>query len=147
MSAGLALVRSLADRSALRPVVVVGLGTNGTVTAGQIRQLVSMIGPHRTLVLINTFVPRPWQDADNQVLAAAAREQANVVLANWYLAIEHHTNLLWDDGVHPRPSGTPLYAGMVASAVRATLNLKPTVTPRTPPAPHPIGAFRQGLAG
>ncbi len=67
MSAGLALVQSLADGGTLRPVVVVGLGTNGTVTTGQVRQLVSMIGPHRTLVLINTFVPRPWQGADNRV--------------------------------------------------------------------------------
>jgi peptidoglycan/LPS O-acetylase OafA/YrhL len=142
MSAGLALVQGLADSGALRPVVVVGLGTNGTVTTGQIRQLVSMIGPHRTLVLINTFVPRPWQDADNQVLAAAARADANVVLANWYSAIEHHTDLLWDDSVHPRPSGAPLYAGMVASAVQATLDRKPAVTPRPPPAPDPISAAR-----
>jgi peptidoglycan/LPS O-acetylase OafA/YrhL len=142
MSAGLALVQSLADSGTLRPVVVVGLGTNGTVTTGQIRQLVSMIGPHRTLVLINTFVPRPWQGADNRVLAAAARADANVVLANWYSAIEHHTDLLWDDSVHPRPSGAPLYAGTVASAVQATLDPKPAVTPRPPPAPHPISAAR-----
>jgi peptidoglycan/LPS O-acetylase OafA/YrhL len=119
MGGGLALVRSLAGSGRLRRVVVVGLGTNGTVTGGQIRQLVSMIGPHRVLVLINTFVPRPWQDADNQVLAAAARAHSHVVLANWYAAIEHRTNLLWNDNVHPRPSGAPLYARMVASAVLA----------------------------
>jgi len=142
MSAGLALVHHLADSGTLRPVVVVGLGTNGTVTTGQIRQLVSMIGPHRTLVLIDTFVPRPWQRADNQVLAVAARADANVVLANWYSAIEHHTDLLWDDNVHPRPSGAALYAGMVAAAVQATLNPKPAAPPRAPPAPHPISAAR-----
>jgi peptidoglycan/LPS O-acetylase OafA/YrhL len=142
MSAGIALVQSLADSGVLRPVVVVGLGTNGTVTTGQIRELVSMIGPHRSLVLINTFVPRPWQDGDNQVLAAAARAHPNIVLANWFVAIEHHTSLLWDDDVHPRPSGAPLYARTVASAVQATGDLAATATARRPSLPYPIGAYR-----
>jgi peptidoglycan/LPS O-acetylase OafA/YrhL len=144
MGAGLGLVRSLADSGALRPVVVIGLGTNGTVTTGQIRQLVAVIGPNRMLVLINTFVPRPWQDSDNQVLAAAAREYANVVLANWYAAIEYHTNLLWGDGVHPRPAGAPLYAEVVASAVQATRGIaaQASTAPRPPPMSHLIGAPR-----
>jgi peptidoglycan/LPS O-acetylase OafA/YrhL/lysophospholipase L1-like esterase len=144
MGAGLGLVRDLADDATLRPVVVIGLGTNGTVTAEQIRQLVATIGPHRTLVLINTFVPRPWQNGDNQVLAAAAHENGNVVLANWYATIEHHTNLLWNDGVHPRPVGAPLYAQMVASAVQATRDIRVAATARPwpPSMPHRAGAPR-----
>ena len=69
MSAGLAVVQGLDDTGLLRSVVVLGLGTNGTVTTGQIRQLLAIIGPHRKLVLVNTFVPRPWQNGDNRVLA------------------------------------------------------------------------------
>ncbi len=144
MGAGLGLVRSLADSGVLRPVVVVGLGTNGTVTARQIRQLVAVIGPHRTLVLINIFVPQPWRSSDNQVLAAAARAHGNVVLANWFAAIEHHTSLLWGDGVHPRPAGAPLYARVVASAVQATGGgrMAATAAPGPRPTPGSIGAPR-----
>jgi peptidoglycan/LPS O-acetylase OafA/YrhL/lysophospholipase L1-like esterase len=145
MGAGLGVVASLADSGGLRRVVVVGLGTNGTVTAGQIIQLIAMIGPHRRLVLINTFVPRPWQDSDNQVLAAAARQHANVVLANWYATIEYHTSLLWSDMVHPRPAGAPLYAQMVASAVQATRNIRAGKTPWPPPVRVP--SARLGQAG
>jgi peptidoglycan/LPS O-acetylase OafA/YrhL len=140
MGAGLGLVRSLAVSAALRPVVVVGLGTNGTVSTAQVSQLIAMIGPHRRLVLINTFVPRPWQNGDNEVLAAAAREHANVVLANWYATIEHHTNLLWSDMVHPRPAGAPLYAQMVASAVQGRRNTGTAA--RLAPVPHPVSAPR-----
>jgi peptidoglycan/LPS O-acetylase OafA/YrhL len=140
MGAGLGLVRSLAASAALRPVVVVGLGTNGTVSTAQVSQLIAMIGPHRRLVLINTFVPRPWQNGDNEVLAAAAREHANVVLANWYATIEHHTNLLWSDMVHPRPAGAPLYAQMVASAVQGRRNTGTAA--RLAPVPHPVSAPR-----
>ena len=129
MSAGLAVVQGLADTGLLRSVVVLDLGTNGTVTTSQIRQLLATIGPHRTLVLVNTFEPRPWQNEDNRVLAAAARKHDNVVLANWFATIEHRTGLLWDDEVHPRPQGATLYARMVATAVQAARSTRPTASP------------------
>ena len=129
MSAGLAVVQGLAGTGLLRSVVVLDLGTNGTVTTSQIRHLLATIGPHRTLVLVNTFDPRPWQNEDNRVLAAAARKHDNVVLANWFATIEHRTGLLWDDDVHPRPQGATLYARMVAKAVQATRSPRPTASP------------------
>jgi len=120
MTAGLAEVSSLAADGLLRRVVIVGLGTNGTITSGQIRELLTEIGPRRKLVLINTYEARPWEHQVNSVIAAAARNDANVVLANWRATIIHHTSLLWGDGVHPRPPGARLYARVVASAVQAT---------------------------
>jgi peptidoglycan/LPS O-acetylase OafA/YrhL len=119
MTAGLTVVRSLAARGRLRPVVLVGLGTNGTVTGGQIGELLREIGSSRTLVLVNTFVDRPWEHAVDSALAAAARTYPNVVLANWAAAIEHRTYLLWGDGVHPRPPGARLYARVVTAAVQS----------------------------
>jgi lysophospholipase L1-like esterase len=119
LSAGLAAVQALARRGELRQVVVVGLGTNGTVTGGQVRQLRAAIGPHRWLVLINTYEARPWQDEVNAMLAAAARRYPRVLLVDWHAAITDRTRLLWDDGVHPRPSGAALYARLVKAAVRA----------------------------
>ena len=121
MSAGLEVARGLAGSGRLRRIVVVGLGTNGTVTGAQIRQLLTIVGPHRRLILVNAFVPRPWQHEVNGALAAAARHRRNVVLADWHSAIEHRTSLLWDDGVHPRPPGARLYARVVRAAIRAAI--------------------------
>jgi peptidoglycan/LPS O-acetylase OafA/YrhL len=120
MSAGLAEIERLAADGLLRRVVIVGLGTNGTVTRGQIRQLLAEIGPRRKLVLVNTYEARPWEHEVNSAVAAAARDYPNVVLANWLATITHRTNLLWGDGVHPRPPGARLYAKVVAAAVQAT---------------------------
>jgi peptidoglycan/LPS O-acetylase OafA/YrhL len=119
MGQGIALVSELAARHALRPIVVVGLGTNGPVTTAQVHALLRAIGPARELVLVNTFVPRPWEDGDNQVLAAAARNYPRVTLANWFATIRDRTSLLWSDGVHPQPRGAALYARMLASAARS----------------------------
>jgi lysophospholipase L1-like esterase len=119
VSAGLAVVQRLAAAGTLRPVVVFALGTNGAFTAQQMRQLIRAVGRHRDLVLVNTYEARPWEAGVNRVIAATARRQAHVVLANWFAAIGHRTSLLWPDEVHPQPSGARLYARMVAAAVRA----------------------------
>ena len=119
VSAGLPIVQRLAAAGTLRPVVVFALGTNGAFTAQQMRQLIRAVGPHRDLVLVNTYEARPWEAGVNRVIAAAARRYPNVVMANWFAAIEHRTRLLWPDEVHPQPSGARLYARMIAAAVRA----------------------------
>jgi peptidoglycan/LPS O-acetylase OafA/YrhL len=118
---GLAELQSLVARHELRHYVVVGLGTNGPVSAAQIRQLRHLIGPGRDLVLINTFGPMPWESSVNTVLDAAGRHTAHVSLADWHAAIAGHTGLLWPDGIHPRPAGAKIYARIVLAAIAAQL--------------------------
>jgi hypothetical protein len=120
---GLQVIASLAASGELRPIVVVGLGTNGTVTAGQVRQLLAEIGPERRLVLVNTYESRPWEAEDNATLDANALRYRRVVLANWFDIVEHHTDLLSADDVHPQLAGTFVYARMLNRAVQAAGNL------------------------
>jgi peptidoglycan/LPS O-acetylase OafA/YrhL len=121
MVAGLAVIQSLAARGELRHYVVVGLGTNGPVSAAQVRQLRRLIGPDRDLILINTFGPMPWESSVNAVLDAAARHASHVSLADWHAAIAGHTGLLWPDDIHPRPPGARIYARLVVAAIQAGL--------------------------
>ncbi len=118
---GLAVIQSLAAHGELRRYVVVGLGTNGPVSAAQIRQLRRLIGPNRDLILINTYGPMPWRSSVNRVLDAAGRHTAHVSLADWHAAIAGHTGLLWPDGIHPQPSGAKVYARIVLAAIQAQL--------------------------
>ena len=118
---GLTVIQGLAARGELRHFVVVGLGTNGPVSAAQIRQLRRLIGPDRDLILVNTYGPMPWESSVNKVLDAAARHTAHVSLADWHAAIAGHTGLLWPDGIHPQPSGAKVYARVVLAAIAAEL--------------------------
>jgi hypothetical protein len=148
MSQGIAVVRALASRGELRPIVVVGLGTNGPITMAQVRALQAVAGPRRALVLVNTFVPRHWQSEVNAALAAAARRYGDVTIANWYTTIRDRTGLLWEDGVHPQPAGAVLYARMVAAAVRqAAIRIESLVPARQPgvPARPPHGGATRSL--
>jgi hypothetical protein len=121
MQAGLAAIESLAAADRLRPVVVVSLGTNGDVTAAQLRQLRRVVGPGRELVLVNTFGPEAWEHQVNTVLAAAVRHDGHIQLADWDRAIAARTGLLWPDGIHPRPAGATLYAHVMVKAIKAGL--------------------------
>ncbi|HEX9065341.1 MAG TPA: acyltransferase family protein, partial [Streptosporangiaceae bacterium] len=138
MIAGIAIVDDLARSGRLRKVVIVGLGTNGPITAEQIRQLRDAVG-NRWLVLVNTFVPRSWEHEVNTTIATAARQFPNVLLVNWHAAIENHTNLLWSDGIHPQPVGGTLYARTVRAVVLHALASR---LRRPPPAGHKAGQTR-----
>jgi lysophospholipase L1-like esterase len=117
-STGLAVIAQLKAEGQLRSIVVVGLGTNGTVTSDEISQLFAEIGPNRRLVLVNTFEDRSWEQEVNSTLAAAATAHpTSVVLADWYDTIDHQTKLLWPDGIHPQPAGGVVYAKMLKVAV------------------------------
>jgi lysophospholipase L1-like esterase len=135
MVTGLTVIQNLVASGRLRHYVVVGLGTNGPVTAAQIRELRRLIGPHRDLILINIFGPIPWESEVNAVLGAAARHDARVELANWHQAIAKRTSLLWPDAIHPRPSGAKVYARIVLAAIRAELLPAPA-----PACPQPTSA-------
>ena len=117
MPSGVQVVRQLAASGRLRPVLLLGLGTNGNMAASEINQVRSIIGPDRWLVLINTYEPRPWEEPVNATIADAARHDRHVLLVNWYGAIENHTGLLRDDEVHPLPPGAVLYTRVIKAVI------------------------------
>ena len=139
MGQGVTVAQQLAASGQLRPVVVVGLGTNGPITMAQVRMLRAVAGPWRALVFVTTFVPRPWQAEVNAVLAAASRQYHDITLANWLAAIRRRTNLLWSDGVHPRPAGSVLYAQTMASAVLRAARDVGNEAGAGQPGAHPAG--------
>jgi hypothetical protein len=120
MPAGLAVVGHLASTGRLRQVVVMGLGTNYIVTARQLTQLLRIIGPHRKLVLVNTYVPDEWSKEVNATDAGFVRRHPDVVLADWYDTIKNRMYLLWPDHIHPEMPGTLVYARLIYRAVQAT---------------------------
>ncbi|MBN9612613.1 MAG: acetyltransferase [Actinobacteria bacterium] len=116
MGAGVQIVSDLAAKDRLRPVLVVGLGTNGPVDPAQLKQLHEIAGI-RPIVLVNAHADRPWIPGVNKTLARYADDHAGVVLADWNGAIGRHPDLLAGDGIHPGPSGGEIYAKIVGKAL------------------------------
>ena len=109
----------------LHPVVVIGLGTNGPITASELVSILRILGPDRQLVLVNAYADRDWTDGVNATLAEFAAGNRRVELANWHDTIAGRLDLLAGDQVHPGPSGGQLYADQVLAALDRLAALPP----------------------
>ena len=122
----------------LRPVVLVGLGTNGPVEPADLAAIMRVIGPSRELIVVNAFADRDWTAGVNAQLAEFSARRSQVVLADWSGAIAPHVDVLADDGIHPGPTGGAIYADSVAVA----LDRLPGAAPSRAPGADTLQAFR-----
>ncbi|TFB98433.1 MULTISPECIES: acyltransferase family protein [unclassified Cryobacterium] len=111
------ILAAQAAAGTLRPVVVVGLGTNGPITTDELLAIEAAIGPDRKLVLVTAFADRDWTAGVNEALVGFAAHHRLVGIAGWHDAIAPHTDVLAGDNIHPGPTGGRIYADCIASAL------------------------------
>jgi hypothetical protein len=118
VSASINILR--ADRAAgkLGTVVVIHLGNNGTFTAAQFDEIMQILAGAKRVVFVNLKVPRPWEGPNNAVLAAGVKRYPNAVLVDWQVESANHPEYFWGDGIHLRPGGAKVYAGLIAANVK-----------------------------
>ncbi len=107
-----------ADRAAgtLGRVLVVELGTNGTVTSTDVDAMMQAASGVARVVFVNVNVPRSWEAEDNAVLAAGvARYPGVAVLADWNAVSAGHPEWFTPDQVHLEPAGAEALANLIAS--------------------------------
>ncbi|MGH9097561.1 MAG: hypothetical protein ACRDWB_09055 [Acidimicrobiales bacterium] len=109
-----------ADRAAgtLGSVLVVELGTNGTVTSSDIDAMMAAAAGVKRVVFVNVDVPRSWEQSDNATLAAGvARYPGVAVLADWFSLSSSHPEWFTPDQVHLQPAGAAALAALIAQNV------------------------------
>lgn len=105
------------DINRIRSYLIIGLGANGTESAGQIDEILDRLRPDQTVVLVNVSGPMAWRDEVNTELAQVAKNRPHTCVADWRAAIKDHPDLLATDNVHPGSSGGRIYAAQVAQAL------------------------------
>ncbi len=115
-STGTSILAMLAASHRLPRVVVVHLGTNGPITAGQLDAMLRVLVGHRVLFL-NAHEPRWWQQQVNDTLRAGVARWPGTTLLDWDAAGAAHPEWFWNDRIHLRPLGAQGYADLVATAV------------------------------
>jgi hypothetical protein len=128
MSEGLALLSARRASGTLPDVVVVALGTNWTVTTGQIRAALRILGPDRVLGLVTPPEVGGVASSDQAVMRAAGRRwKLRVKVLDWVRASARHS-WTWD-GMHLKPTGAVAYARLLSRAFNWPLpQLELTVT-------------------
>ena len=114
---GVKVLRRLRSAGRLPPTVVIGLGSNGWLTAGQLDEAMGVLAGVDLVAFVNLKEPRDWEDHDNQVLAATARRYSNVLVIDWHDVSVSRPGLFWDDGIHLRAQGASVYARLVAASL------------------------------
>ena len=124
------IVRELSEGDGVRPIVVIGLGTNGPIAVETIDTVMSLVAPETLVVLVNVQAPRGWTPGVNDILSAYAQRKRNVELANWESAIQPQIGLLASDRIHPGgPITGSIYAGAVRDAIQRLASLPPLLNP------------------
>ena len=74
------------------------------------------------IIVVNTAVPRPWRNENNQIIAKVASRYANVKLIDWNKISEGHPELFAPDGVHLSPTGSDAYVAAVLQVLKQPIN-------------------------
>jgi len=113
---GIAVLREWEASGSLGPILVVQLGNNGTITAGQFDQVMAIAGSRR-VVWVNVFVDRPWEAGNNEVIAAGVARYGNARLADWHSEAANGDGWFIADGIHLTWRGAEAYAAIIARAM------------------------------
>ncbi len=89
--------------------VVMNLGNNGALVESEIVSIFDALADAQLVVVVNTAVPRPWREGNNELISVVAARYPNVKVMNWGELSYGHPEYFAPDGVHLVPTGVAIY--------------------------------------
>jgi peptidoglycan/LPS O-acetylase OafA/YrhL len=129
------IVQAMVDAKTMKPFLVLGLGTNGSIDESTLREVKKIVGHRTRIVLVNVQAPRGWTPEVNQILAAYAQRVPSVELADWHAAIQPRLDVLARDQIH---AGGAVGGGIYVDALTSAL-LRLAEQPQIEGGPHESG--------
>lgn len=93
--------------------VVLNLGNNNALSNEDVIAIFEALKNSEKVIVVNTAVPRPWRDANNEVIRDVALTFPNVRVVDWAKASEGRPEYFAPDGVHLVPSGVVAYVAEI----------------------------------
>jgi hypothetical protein len=114
MAEGLDVLRKYARADGLPRVVVIALGSNSSITRGDVRMALRILGPNRILGLVTPREVRgtPYTDAAT-LRAAAATWPRRIALVDWVRQTKRHKGMTYSDGIHLTSAGQRAMANLL----------------------------------
>ena len=95
--------------------VILDLGNNGALTRDVVHAIFEVIKDQKKIVVVNTAVPRPWRDSNNELIQELASLYSGVNIVDWAQISQGHPEYFAPDGVHLVPLGATAYVQAIAS--------------------------------
>jgi peptidoglycan/LPS O-acetylase OafA/YrhL len=98
--------------------VVMDLGNNDLLVDETVRAIFELLKESPKIVVVNTAVPRPYRDANNELVAKLAAQYANVRVVDWNAISDGRPEYFAPDGVHLVPIGVSAYVMAIDEALK-----------------------------
>ncbi len=98
--------------------IVMDMGNNDVLNEETVRAIFDLVKESPKVVVVNTAVPRPYRDANNELIAEIAAQYSNIQVVDWNAISEGHPEYFAPDGVHLVPTGISAYVMAISEAIK-----------------------------
>lgn len=111
------VLESLKESKKLKNIVVIHLGTNGVINKESFETSMKLL-EGKTVYLMNTVVPKPWEKSVNKSLKEWSEDYKNITIIDWYKYAKGEKQLFYKDATHPKPEGAKKYAEFILENIK-----------------------------
>ena len=104
--------------------VIIELGTNGYFTEGTLTSFIQHFSKAH-IFLVNTRVPRSWENDVNAVIERVANQHHNVSLVDWHSAATGQPSYFQPDGVHLSTKGSDTLTELIKASIKKKGDVSP----------------------
>ena len=112
------VLEALKDSKKLKNIVVIHLGTNGVINKESFETSMKLLDG-KTIYLMNTVVPKPWEKSVNKNLEEWSADYNNITIIDWYKYAKGEKKLFYKDATHPKPEGAKKYAEFILETIKS----------------------------
>jgi peptidoglycan/LPS O-acetylase OafA/YrhL len=104
---------------ALDSPVIFNLGNNNALTREQVEQIFEAVKGQPQIIVVNTAVPRPWRDGNNQIIREVAANYPQADVIDWNEISNGRPEYFAPDGVHLVPAGVNAYVSAILEKLQS----------------------------
>ena len=98
--------------------IIFDVGNNNAISENSFIQLMELIKEQPQIIIVNTAVPRPWRELNNEIVKKVAANYGNVSIVDWATISLNHPEFFASDGVHLNPPGVNAYVSAILEVLR-----------------------------
>lgn len=99
--------------------VIFNLGNNGALSRGDVEAIFEALKNQPQIIVVNTAVPRPWKESNNELISEVAARYPQVTLIDWNSISDGHPEYFAPDGVHLVPTGVSVYVQAILEKLQS----------------------------
>ncbi len=104
---------------ALNSPIIFNLGNNNALSREQVEQIFEAVKGQPQIIVINTAVPRPWRDGNNQIIREVAANYPQADVIDWNEISNGRPEYFAPDGVHLVPAGVNAYVSAILEKLQS----------------------------